>query len=251
MQFLAGPAVAADDRMSEPEVGTTVLAKKKVTGKLGTDERLLAKGFRVHRNEVLQTGAQAQAELQLDDNTKLAFGPDAELRLDEYAVAVGNDTKTIALKLLKGTFRFLTGSNPSESYKIETPSATIGVRGTVFDVFVGPDGDTLVLLHKGEVEVCSRAKTCRPHREVGRVVRATVPGIVSLPMKWTATLAPGIKVAQAFPFVGKTLSIDPIRRLSHNAITEVVADPVTKGTKRVLEQGGETIGRAIRKLAPF
>lgn len=235
-------AVAVDAGATEPEVGTAVLIKKKVTGKLGTDERQLQTGFRVHRNELLQTGPQAQAELKLDDNTKLALGPDAELRLDEYAVAAGSDTKTIALKLLKGTLRFLTGSNASESYKIETPSATIGVRGTVLDVYIGPGGDTLVLLHQGEVEVCSRARTCRPHRDVGRVVQATVPGIVSQPMKWTANLVPGVRVAQAFPFVGRRLTIDPVRRLTHGAITDKV---------RVFEQGGKTIEKTLKKLSPF
>ena len=236
------PVVAADTGVTEPEVGTTVLIKKKVTGKLGTDERQLKTGFRVHRNELLQTGPQAQAELKLDDNTKLALGAEAELRLDEYAVAAGNDTKTIALKLLKGTLRFLTGSNASESYKIETPSATIGVRGTVLDVYIGPGGDTFVLLHQGEVEVCSRARTCRPHRDIGRVVQATVPGIVSQPMKWAATLVPGVGVAQAFPFVGRRLAIDPVRRLTLGAI---------KDDARVFERGSKTIEKPFRKLLPF
>ena len=233
------PAAAAS---TEPEVGTAVLIKNKVIGKLADEERQLKTGFRVHRNELLQTGPAAQAELKLDDNTKLALGPEAELRLDEYAVAPEADTKTVALKILKGTFRFLTGNTASESYKIETPSATIGVRGTVLDIFIGPSGDTFVLLHQGEVEVCSRTRTCRRHRDVGRVMHATLPGIVSQPMKWTAALVPGVGVAQAFPFVGKRLAIDPIRRLSPGALM---------GGGKVLEQGGKTIERTLRKLTPF
>src|SRR5262245_32106310 len=240
--LLVAPAWAAETLATAPEVGSTVLIKEKVTGKLGTEVRLLKTGFRVHRNELLQTGPQAQAEVKLDDNTKLALGPDAELLLDEYAVTSGSDTKTISLKFLEGTFRFLTGSNASESYKLETPSATIGVRGTVFDIYVGPGGDTFVLLHKGEVEVCSQARTCRPHRTAGRVVQATVLGVVSQPMKWTAALVPGVKAAQAFPFVGRRLVIDPVSRLTHTAITE-------KGG--ILDQGGKTLERTLRKISPF
>ena len=90
--LLATPVVAA----AEPEVGTAVLIKNKVTGKVGTDERELKTGIRVHRNEFLQTGPGAQAELKLDDNTKLALGPDAELRLDEYAVdTFGGESKAV------------------------------------------------------------------------------------------------------------------------------------------------------------
>lgn len=242
MLLSAAPIGAAETGATEPEVGTTVLVRNQVTGKLGTDERQLKRGSRVHRNELLQTGPQGQAEFSLDDNTKLALGPEAELRLDEYAVAADTDTKTIALKLLKGTFRFLTGSNASETYKIETPSATIGVRGTILDVYIGLGGDTLVLLHQGEVEICSRARTCRRHHDVGRVVQATLPGIVSQPMKWTAKLVPGVGVAQAFPFVGKRLAIDPVSRLTHHTITEGGG---------IIERGGKTIEKPFRKLLPF
>jgi len=227
---------------SEPEVGTAVLIKNKVTGKLGAEERVLQTGFRMYRNELVRTGPQAQAELKLDDNTKLALGPDAELLLDEYAVAASSDTKTIALKILKGTLRFLTGNNASKSYKIETPSATIGVRGTVFDVYVAPDGGTFVLLHRGAVDVCSQARSCRSHRTIGRVVQATILGVVSQPMKWRAGLVPGVGVAQAFPFVGKRLVIDPVQRLTPGAITDGV---------KMFEHGGKAIEKPFRKLLPF
>jgi hypothetical protein len=238
--ILVASAMAAGE--AEPEVGTAVLIKKTVTGMLGTNERPIETGVRVHRNELIRTGPQAQAELKLDDNTKLALGPETELRLDEYAVASGGGAPSIGLKFIKGTLRFLTGSNASESYKIETPSATIGVRGTVFDVYIGPSGDTFVLLHKGEVEVCSQTRTCRPHRNRGRVVQATALGVVSQPMKWTANLVRGVGVAQAFPFVGQRLIIDPVRRLNHKAIT---------GDVKALEEGGRTIERTLRKISPF
>lgn len=223
------------------EVGTTVLIQRQVTGKLDNEERRLATGSRVHRNELLKTGPEAQAELKLDDNTKLALGPDAELLLDEYAVGSGTGTTTIALKMLKGALRFLTGENSSESYKIETPSAIIGVQGTIFDIYIGPGGDTFVLLHQGNLKVCSRAGTCRPHVSIGRVIQVTASGSVSEPMKWTAKLVPGVGVAQAFPFVGKRLSIDPVRRLTFGAIT---------GDGRVIDQGGESVEKTLKKSSP-
>lgn len=242
--FTSAVALTAPGKAAEPEVGTTMLTKKQVTGILGTEERALQKGFRVHRNELVRTGAQSQVELTLDDNTRLALGPDAELRLDEYAVSSDKDARSIAIRFLKGTLRFLTGRNTSETYKIETPSATIGVRGTVFDLYIGPNGDTFVLLHKGEVEVCSRRRACRPHRSVGRIVKASVTGIVSDPVRFTASLVGGggVSAARAFPFVGRRLVVDPVRRLSHRTITQ--------GT-RTIEHGGRQIERTIRKISPF
>jgi hypothetical protein len=241
---MLSPALATENGPSEPEVGTTVLIKKRVTGTLGSQERLLETGFRVYRNELLQTGTNAQAELKLDDNTKLALGPNAELRLDEFAVASSNDVKTVTLRFIKGTFRFITGSNSSESYKLETPSATIGVRGTVFDICITPSGDTLVLLHQGEVEICSRTRTCHRHKDEGRIVRATMLGAVSESLKWTTGLVPGVDVSHAFPFVGRKLAIDPVKRLAPSAIIDRALDPITKGP-------GQGIPRALKNLSPF
>jgi len=244
----AAPAIAAENGASEPEVGTTVLIKKRVTGTLGSQERVLQEGVRVHRNELLRTGSGAQAELKLDDDTKLALGQNAELRLDEFVVAGSGDAKSVTLRFIKGAFRFITGSSEHESYKVETPSATIGVRGTVFDAYIAANGDTLVLLHEGEVEVCSRTKTCREHKDRGRIVRATVLGAVAESFKWTKGLTPGVDVAHAFPFVGHKLAIDPVRRLTHSAIID---NPVSKGAGKVLEHGGQGIKRGLKGILPF
>ena len=103
-------ALAAD--ATALEVGAAVLIKNQVTGTLGTTERPIETGARVHLNELIRTGSQAQAELKLDDDTKLALGPDSELRLDEYAVGSGS-APSIGLRFLKGTLRFLTGKSAS------------------------------------------------------------------------------------------------------------------------------------------
>jgi hypothetical protein len=68
-------------RVAAPEVGAAVLIKRQVTGELENEERRLETGSRVHRSELLKAGPKAQGELKLDDNTKLALGPDAELVL--------------------------------------------------------------------------------------------------------------------------------------------------------------------------
>ena len=239
----SAPASAASDATVEPEVGTTVLTQRQVLGILGTQERKLQKDLRVHRNELVRTGPRSQVELRLDDNTRLALGADAEIHLDEYAVSSDKNVRSIAVRFLKGTLRFLTGRNTSETYKIETPSATIGVRGTVFDLYIAPNGDTFVLLHQGEVEICSRTRACRPHRTIGRVVQASVAGIISDPVRWTASMVNGgVTAAQAFPFVGRRLVVDPVRRLTHRSITQGA---------RTIERGGKEIERTIRKISPF
>ena len=234
--FAAAPAAAQE---AAPEIGTAVAIKRIVTAKLGDDKRKLSEGARVHRTEYLETGPESHAELRLDDQTKLALGPNAGLTLDDFVIGQSNGVTTIGVNMVKGTFRFLTGSQDSKSYRIETPSATIGVRGTVFDVYVDGKGDTLVLLHEGEVNVCSRKQNCQRHNAVGRIVHANVGGIVSAPLKFTSKLIPGLtSVGRAFPFVGRSLKIDPVRRLKAADLIDPIANPVGAVQK--------SFGRALR-----
>ncbi|MGE0024091.1 MAG: FecR domain-containing protein [Hyphomicrobium sp.] len=238
---------AAGLALAEPakdEIGTAVVIKREVVATLGADKRDLQEGWRVHRDELLETGAEAQAELKLDDQTKLALGPNAGLKLDEFVIGKSDGVTTIGVNFLKGTFRFITGSEKKEAYRIETPSATIGVRGTVFDVYVDGSGDTLVLLHEGEVNICNRQKTCKKHNSVGRVIHATVAGVISAPLKFTSNLIPGLASAgAAFPFVGKKLIVDPLKRT-------ISAEPVKK-VGRVVTKSVRRVGKTIRKVLPF
>ncbi len=233
------------------EVGTAIVVKQDVVAILGEDKRDLQEGARLHRSESLETGDNSRAELKLDDDTKLAVGPNASIRIDDFFIAKSGGVTTIGVNFLKGTFRFITGSEKKESYRIETPSATIGVRGTVFDVYVDGTGDTLVLLHEGEVNICSRNNNCQQHSSVGRIVHATVAGVISAPIKFTQGLIPGLSVGTAFPFVGKALTIDPIRRLRSAALIEgTVTKPIRKAG-RTVRTGARSVGRAVRKALRF
>jgi hypothetical protein len=247
----AAPAPGQDAALEAPEIGTAVAVKRTVTAMLRDEKRALHQGARVHRTEYLETGAGAEAELRLDDQTRLALGPNASLRLDDFVIGQSEGVTTIAVNMVKGTFRFLTGSQNSKSYRIETPSATIGVRGTVFDVYIDGNGDTLVLLHEGEVDVCSKTRNCRRHNSVGRIVHTTVAGVVSLPIKFTTQLIPGLSsVGRAFPFVGRTLQIDPVKRLKTVDIIEPVTKPIGHAVEGI-QKGTESLGRTIRRALPF
>lgn len=216
-----GPVRSAAD----PEIGTTVITVKSVHGYLGQLERALSEGARVHLNEALKTGADSRAELQLDDDTKLALGPNGRLILDDYVVGE-KSTKRISLNVLKGAFRFVTGDNDKRAYRIDTPSASIGVRGTVFDLYVHNDRETLILLLEGTIGVCSRtapgsmAGACRVIDQKERLVYACGNGIVSVPLKWAHTLLPGVPITTAFPFLQDAPRVDPVLRAEYASITD-------------------------------
>jgi hypothetical protein len=61
---------------------------------------------------------------------------------------------------LGGSFRFITGKSAKTAYKIDTPTGTIGVRGTKFD-FTVEKRRTKIVLFEGEVTFCSDSGGCK------------------------------------------------------------------------------------------
>lgn len=232
------PAIAA-----HPEIGSTVAVKNQVTAELEEEKRRLSKGAKIRQDEVLVTGAKSSAEIKLLDDTKLAVGPSARLVLDKFVYDAGAPPKSISVTLAKGAFRFITGASNKAAYEIKTPTATMGVRGTVFDVFVADNGESIVLLHEGSVEVCGGPSNCRRHNTIGKIMRIGLGGLLSEPANWNRSLLRGIGVATAFPFVGRRLAIDPVRRLTHSALARGKVDKVIKAPLNGL--------RELRRQLPF
>lgn len=231
------------------EIGIAAEIKQKVTGQLLEDKRKLAKGDNVFQNEAIETGIKAQAEFILKDDTKLAVGPNSKLRLDKFIYNPDKKTGEIVLNAAAGSFRFITGLADKTAYRIKTPVATIGVRGTVFDGFVNDKGEMAVLLHDGEVEVC--AKGCRRVSKKGRFVSVRRGGIFRGPHLWDAKLFNGVSLATAFPFVGKRLLIDPVRRLNPSRLLRkaaIVPRKVLRSTARAQRKLARGAGRGARKL---
>lgn len=227
-----------------PEIGDAVAVKNEVTAETGDDTRKLAKGEKVFQNEILVTSPDASAEIQLLDKTKLAVGSSARIVLDKFIYDPNAAPGSISINLAKGAFRFITGKSPKTAYEIKTPTASMGVRGTVFDVFVADDGETVVLLHEGGVDVCPTPTSCQRHDKVGHILKVGLGGVLSAPLKWDGALLGGIAVTQAFPFVGKKLVIDPVRRLTHASLLS------GKGVGRAITAPGRAIkgiGRSIRR----
>jgi len=149
LSLIAGlPATAS---AAEERIGVAVVVRNLVS-QLEPQVTRIAKGDVVVRNEVVRTAADSDARLVFRDDTNLSLGPGSTLRLDR---TVFDDPKPgdIAIKLTSGTFRIITGNSNKEAYEIKTPIATLGVRGTKFDVRVQRRRETVVLV-AGTVTVC-------------------------------------------------------------------------------------------------
>lgn len=89
-------------------------------------------GMNVYEGQSINSGADAEVHLITADGGIIAIRPDTVFRVDEYK-ADGSTADKIFMSLLKGTVRSITGwigKFDNAAYRITTPTATIGVRGT-------------------------------------------------------------------------------------------------------------------------
>ena len=99
----------------------------------------------VHRDEVIEASASSAAEIIFLDDTKIVLGPNTRLTLDRFVFDPDPALGKFVMTAGKGVFRFVSGNLSKRSYVIRTPTATIGVRGTVFAVVIRADGTTVVI----------------------------------------------------------------------------------------------------------
>ncbi|MCP4781552.1 MAG: FecR domain-containing protein [Hyphomicrobium sp.] len=192
------------------EIGSAVRIINIVTAEYETDERRLETGDDVRQDELIEVSAEGTGEIRLRDDTKLALGPGSQLLLDEFVYNPELSGGAIVLNLVKGTFRFITGIAAKPAYVIRTPTASITVRGTIFDVNVHDSGLAWLLLIEGAIEVCNERDECRLHDEPGKVIWITPDGDLGNPVTWVNLPGRQEKPFEtAFPFVVAPPLIDP------------------------------------------
>ena len=94
--------------------------------------------------------ARARAEITFKDDTKVQITEQSKLVIDEFVFDPAQaDAGKLSIKVAMGTARYASGAiahNDPAGVKIETPTATIGVRGTDFSMTVDELGRSLIIL---------------------------------------------------------------------------------------------------------
>src|SRR4051794_37486305 len=92
--------------------------------------RTLITGGSLSQDEWIRTDRSGRADVRFLDDTQLAIGPESAVKLDRFTYAPGR--QSFVLNAIKGLFTFSTGNMPKAAYRIQTPTAVLGVRGTRF-----------------------------------------------------------------------------------------------------------------------
>lgn len=212
MALVTGALVACSGGASAApgdDIGSAVRIVNLVTGTYEKDHRDLAKGDPVRQDELIEVGTDGIGELVLRDDTKLALGPGARLLLDQFVYKPDIDGGAIVLNLVRGAFRFITGVAAKPAYVIQTPTAAITVRGTIFDMYIEENGRSWLLLVDGAIQACNAAGTCKDLDEPGKLLLISPDGELSEPRIWAELDTDGRPFDDTFPFVVTPPEVDP------------------------------------------
>ena len=102
----------------------------------GQNPRTLGKGLALKEGDRLTTSEGASAIIKLDDGTRMTVRPNSELVLQQYRFKENAGDNNMLLQLVRGGFRALTGlisKRSPNAARVQTSTATIGIRGTDFD----------------------------------------------------------------------------------------------------------------------
>lgn len=91
--------------------------------------------MRLNQGDSIRTGPNSNAGLIFEDDTVLSLGSNSEMSIEKFLFDPAAEKLEFVANLLKGTFSFISGQIAKlapDQVKIETPDATLGVRGTKF-----------------------------------------------------------------------------------------------------------------------
>lgn len=110
----------------------------------------------VHVGDTVRTGA-GRAKILFQDNSIMTLAEQTDLKITEFLFQAQTEERSSVFNLLSGKVKTLVGKlfSSAPNFTIRTPTAVAGVRGTFFQVDF--DGDTLVTVFDGEVDVANEA----------------------------------------------------------------------------------------------
>lgn len=158
----AGDAMAA----SEAAQAVLVVGQPSVTYPGPTDAAsTLTRGQSIYEGAVIKTGTADQVNFRFNDDTLVVVRPNSVLVVETYSYNQSAPSETKArYRLEKGVARVVSGVGVQaarDKFRLNTPIAAIGVRGTDFTTSFDPaEAATKVTVAKGEIVMSGFGSGC-------------------------------------------------------------------------------------------
>jgi hypothetical protein len=168
------------------------------------------KGVGIESMDTYITGS-CVANITFKDDTKVKVTENSRLLIDDFIFdPKQSDAGKLALKVGMGTVRYASGQiakNNPQKVDIKTPTATIAVRGTDFNMTVDETGQSLIIL----VPSCKEGEKIKQYEleenqcKVGKIDVITVGGTVSLDKAFEATYVTSANLPPTPPVIINTV----------------------------------------------
>jgi hypothetical protein len=134
--------------------GKTIMAKGEVTARDEVSQRNLQRRAPVFQTDYVATGELSATQLRMSDGALLSLQASSELAIPLYEFNPTDQNGQVQMTLIKGGLRTITGSlkQKSQNYKLITPVASIGVRGTHYEAEMIED-DLYLAAWQGSIDI--------------------------------------------------------------------------------------------------
>jgi len=115
-------------------------------------------GDLVYQGDLVKTGADGKVGINFTDGTSFNLSSSAQMTLDEYVYDPKGTSNSTLFNLSKGTFTFVAGKvAKTGDMKVDTPVATMGIRGTTPHIEISDDGSVKfsTLVEEGKSKVAA------------------------------------------------------------------------------------------------
>lgn len=123
-----------------------------------------AKGTGVEMNDAIKT-AQGKVGITFEDETKVQVNENSKLVIDDFVYDPKSKAGKLGAKIALGTVRYASGQiakNSPQNVALNTPSATVAVRGTDFTATVDELGESTIIL----LPSCPNDRPMRTKRDI-------------------------------------------------------------------------------------
>jgi len=137
-------------------------------GKSGAGRNLSLKS-QIFQEDVLKTDKSGQLQILFTDNSIISLGRNSEMKIAEYRWQPGQKDGALKTQVKEGSFRVMGGAlakDAPQHFKTETPTATIGIRGSMYTFRSTKDSLTVVFQGGKGIEV---------YNDLGKIT-ISVPG---------------------------------------------------------------------------
>jgi hypothetical protein len=126
------PETRAAQGASDHRAGSADFVSGDVRLSDAAGSKSMAVGTSVYAGQTIETGADSEAHVKLDDGGYLAVRPGSRIRIDAARIT-GSFDDSLTMSLLRGAIRSVTGwvgKFDKHSYQLNAGTATVGIRGT-------------------------------------------------------------------------------------------------------------------------